>query len=43
MVAGIELGGTKTVVAIGTPEGRVDEESRFPTTTPGETLGRAIA
>ena len=42
MIAGIELGGTKTVVAIGTAEGRVAEESRFATTTPDETLGRAI-
>lgn len=43
MVAGIELGGTKTVVAIGTPAGLVVEEWRFPTTCPEETLGRAIS
>lgn len=42
MIAGIELGGTKTVVAIGSAEGRVIEEYRFPTTLPGETLGLAI-
>ena len=42
MIAGIELGGTKTVVAIGSAEGRVIEEFRFPTTQPGETLGIAI-
>jgi fructokinase len=38
MITGIELGGTKTVVAIGSPEGCVIEEFRFPTTTPEETL-----
>ncbi|MGL5018224.1 MAG: ROK family protein, partial [Luteolibacter sp.] len=42
MIAGIELGGTKTVVAIGTRDGRVVEEFRFPTTVPEETLGEAI-
>lgn len=42
MIAGIELGGTKTVVAIGSAEGRVIEECRFPTTLPDETLGFAI-
>lgn len=42
MIAGIELGGTKTVVAIGTADGRVAEEWRFPTTSPDETLGHAI-
>ncbi len=42
MIAGIELGGTKTVVAIGSAEGRVIEEFRFPTTLPEETLGTAI-
>ncbi|GAA5116339.1 ROK family protein [Luteolibacter yonseiensis] len=41
MIAGIELGGTKTVVAIGTPEGKVVEEFRFPTTHPEETLAVA--
>lgn len=42
MIAGIELGGTKTVVAIGSEDGRVIEEFRFPTTLPQETLGAAI-
>ncbi len=42
MIAGIELGGTKTVVAIGSTEGAVTEEFRFPTTHPGETLATAI-
>ena len=42
MIAGIELGGTKTVVAHGTADGVVVEEWRFPTTTPDETLGHAI-
>jgi fructokinase len=41
MIAGIELGGTKTVVAVGSPDGRVSEEIRFPTTTPEETLRNA--
>lgn len=43
MIAGIELGGTKTVVATGTTAGEVHEEWRFPTTTPEETFARAIA
>ncbi len=42
MIAGIELGGTKTVVATGSPDGTVIEECRFPTTTPDETFQRAI-
>jgi fructokinase len=42
MIAGIELGGTKTVVAIGTAEGKLVEELRFPTSLPGETLGTAV-
>ena len=41
MIAGIELGGTKTVVAIATATGEVAEELRFPTTTPDETLATA--
>lgn len=41
-VAGIELGGTKTVVAWGLPDGTVLEEYRFPTTHPEETLGTAV-
>jgi len=42
MIAGIELGGTKTVVAIGTVEGGIIEECRFPTQDPVKTLGFAI-
>ena len=41
-VGGLELGGTKTVVAIGTAEGIIMEEFRYPTTSPGETLTIAI-
>ena len=41
MIAGIELGGTKTVVATGTADGTVQEEWRFPTTEPEETFRRA--
>lgn len=42
MIAGIELGGTKTVVAIGGSDGDLTEEYRFSTTTPEETLGTAV-
>lgn len=42
IVGALELGGTKTVVAIGTPSGQVIEEWRFPTTTPEETLRQAV-
>jgi len=42
MLTGIELGGTKTVIAIGSHDGRVIEEFRFPTTKPAETLATAI-
>lgn len=42
MIAGIELGGTKTVVAVGSVDGEVHEERRYPTTTPGETLAQAV-
>ncbi|QSR15896.1 MULTISPECIES: ROK family protein [Sphingomonadaceae] len=40
-VAGIELGGTKTVVVLGCP-GAIERRIEYPTTTPEETLGRAI-
>jgi fructokinase len=43
MIAGIELGGTKTVVATGTTAGEVYEEWRFPTTMPAETFARAVS
>ncbi|WP_189567977.1 ROK family protein [Roseibacillus persicicus] len=42
LIGGLELGGTKTVVAIGTEAGVVLEEERFATTTPAETLDRAV-
>lgn len=42
MIAGIEFGGTKTVVAIGHRDGGLIEEFRYPTTNPQETLGVAI-
>ena len=41
MIAGIELGGTKTVVARGTAEGTVLEEWRFPTAAPEDTFRQA--
>ncbi len=42
MIAAIELGGTKTVVAIGESDGTLTEEHRYPTTEPAETLRQAI-
>ncbi|KHK93315.1 ROK family protein [Novosphingobium malaysiense] len=39
--AGIELGGTKTIVVQGRP-GLIRDRLEFPTTTPDETLSRAI-
>lgn len=42
MIAGIEFGGTKTVVAIGHQDGGLIEEFRYPTTHPQETLAVAI-
>lgn len=41
MIAGIELGGTKTVVAVGTAQGKIIEEFRFPTKDPVETFSAA--
>lgn len=43
MIAAMELGGTKTVVAIGESDGSLREEHRFPTTTPEETFATAIS
>jgi fructokinase len=43
LYGGIEGGGTKFVCAIGTGPDDIRAETRFPTTTPEETLGRAIA
>ena len=39
---GIEAGGTKFVCAVGTGPEDIHTETRFPTTTPEETLGKAI-
>jgi fructokinase len=43
MYGGIEAGGTKVVCAVGTGPGDLHSEERFPTTSPDQTLGRAIA
>jgi fructokinase len=40
---GIEAGGTKFICAVGTGLGDIRTTARIPTTTPEETLGRAIA
>lgn len=42
LYGGIEGGGTKFVCAVGTGPGDIRAEARFPTTTPGETLARAV-
>jgi fructokinase len=39
---GIEAGGTKFVCAVGAGPNDIRAETRFPTTTPEETIGRAI-
>lgn len=43
MIGGIEAGGTKFVCAVGSDQGEIFEEVRFPTTTPEESLSRAVA
>lgn len=43
LFGGIEAGGTKFVCAIGSGPGDICAETRFPTTTPAETIARAIA
>lgn len=43
LYGGIEGGGTKFLCAIGRAPGDIRAETRFPTTTPGETIDRAIA
>ncbi len=42
LVGGIEAGGTKFVCAVGTGPDDIRDEIRYPTTTPGETISRAI-
>jgi fructokinase len=42
LYGGIEGGGTKFICAVGTGPGDIRAETRFPTTTPGETLDRVI-
>ncbi|MFC7338929.1 ROK family protein [Haloferula chungangensis] len=42
VIAGIEMGGTKTVVAVGQADGTVLEEFRYPTTDGEETFKTAI-
>jgi fructokinase len=42
LVGGIEAGGTKFVCALGSGPDDVRAETRIPTTTPGETIGRAV-
>lgn len=42
LFAGIEGGGTKFVVAVGTAQGEVLAQTRIPTTTPEETLSRCV-
>ena len=42
LFGGVEAGGTKFVCAVGTGPDDIRAETRFPTTTPTETLGRTI-
>jgi fructokinase len=42
LLGGIEAGGTKFVCAVGRGPGELRAEARFATTTPGETIARAI-
>ena len=43
LFGGIEGGGTKFVCAVGTGPQDIRRETRFPTTTPEETLGQAVS
>ncbi|MCU0485457.1 MAG: ROK family protein [Anaerolineales bacterium] len=43
LYAGIEAGGTKFVCAVGSGPDDIRSLERFPTTSPGETLGRTVA
>mgnify|MGYP005857639903 CR=1 FL=1 len=42
LYGGIEAGGTKFVCAVGSEPNNLAAESRFPTTTPAETIARAV-
>ncbi|MCB9132427.1 MAG: ROK family protein [Anaerolineales bacterium] len=42
MYGGIEAGGTKFVCAVGTGPDELQAETQFPTTSPDETIGRAV-
>lgn len=42
LIGGIEGGGTKFVCAVGTGPDDIHEEIRFPTTTPEESIGKAL-
>jgi fructokinase len=42
LVGGIEAGGTKFICALGSGPDDIRAETRIPTTTPGETIGRSI-
>src|SRR5688572_31711952 len=42
LLGGVEAGGTKFVCAVGTGPDDIRAEVRFPTTTPAETLERAL-
>jgi fructokinase len=42
LLGAIEAGGTKFFCALGTDAGEIRAQARFPTTTPDETIGRAV-
>jgi fructokinase len=42
LYGGVEAGGTKFVCAVGSGPDEIEAERRFPTTTPDETIGRAV-
>jgi fructokinase len=42
LLVGIEGGGTKFIVAVGTMDGRILSENRIPTTNPQETISRCV-
>ena len=43
LYGGVEGGGTKFVCVVGSGPGDIRAETRFPTTTPAETMGQAVA